>query len=64
MTDTSSGNLRREVLEEIVNRKKMGDKKFHSETSLQHYEDEDQPDYDDVEGDKDPGVSNFLFFGR
>ncbi|KAI8440151.1 hypothetical protein MSG28_001547 [Choristoneura fumiferana] len=58
MTDTSSGNLRKEVLEEIVNRKKMGDKKFHSETSLQHYGEEDQPDYDDVETDKDPGVMN------
>ncbi|XP_063616079.1 proton channel OtopLc-like [Cydia splendana] len=58
MTDTGTGNIRKDILDEIVNRKRMGDKKFHSETSLQHYEEpEDEPDYD-VEADGDPGVVN------
>lgn len=42
---------RKEMLDEIINRKKMGDKKFHSETSLQHYNEDEDSDFS-----KDPGV--------
>ncbi|XP_041972894.1 proton channel OtopLc-like [Aricia agestis] len=51
---------RKEMLKEIVNRKNMGDKKFHSETSLQHFgEIVDDDDDDDVsDSGKDPGVTN------
>ncbi|XP_047989046.1 proton channel OtopLc-like [Leguminivora glycinivorella] len=60
MTETGTGNIRKDLLDEIVNRKRMGDKKFHSETSLQHYDEpDDEPDYDmEAEADRDPGVVN------
>ncbi|XP_053600249.1 proton channel OtopLc-like [Plodia interpunctella] len=52
-------NKRQEILDEIINRKKMGDKKFHSETSLQHFDDDANKSQND-EGfvRKDPGVLN------
>ncbi|XP_014356010.2 proton channel OtopLc [Papilio machaon] len=46
----------KEVMEEIVNRKKLGDKKSHSETSLQNLEDIDESVVTDA--GKDPGVVN------
>lgn len=43
---------KKELMDEIVNRKNMGDKKFHSETSLQQFGDDEAttPEVDD------PGV--------
>ncbi|XP_068627846.1 proton channel OtopLc-like [Battus philenor] len=46
----------KEVMEEILNRNKMGDKKFHSETSLQNLDDNEGAIISD--GIKDPGVLN------
>lgn len=46
---------KKEFLDEIVNRKKMGDKKFHSESSLQHFGEEDENNISD--STQDPGVS-------
>lgn len=45
-----------EEVDEVEMRKNMGDKRFHSETSLQHMGEEN--DY--VDGDKDPGVRTSL----
>lgn len=45
----------KEVMDEIVNRKKLGDKKSHSETSLQNLEDIDESVI--IDAGKDPGVS-------
>lgn len=57
MTDTNAQTPgRKEMLEEIVNRKKMGDKKFHSETSLQNYAEDDEDFNQDI--NQDPGVRN------
>lgn len=50
----------KEVLEEILNRKKLGDKKFHSETSLQNLEENEEGNNSD--SSKDPGVSTFKIF--
>ncbi|XP_013185850.2 proton channel OtopLc [Amyelois transitella] len=49
-------NKRQEILDEIINRKKLGDKKFHSETSLQHYEEDVEKN--DPETREDPGILN------
>ncbi|GBP35861.1 hypothetical protein EVAR_27782_1 [Eumeta japonica] len=43
------------MLEEMMNRKKMGDKKFHSESSLQNFEEDMEPETPKVE--KDPGLA-------
>ncbi|CAH0664181.1 unnamed protein product [Chilo suppressalis] len=37
---TDSNNDRKEMMDEIINKKKMGDKKFHSESSLQNLDEE------------------------
>lgn len=46
---------RQEVLDEIINRKKLGDKKFHSETSLQHFNEDAEEDVFPSK-ENDPGV--------
>ncbi|KAM3968294.1 proton channel OtopLc [Aphomia sociella] len=48
---------RTEVIEELKNRKRMGDKKFHSETSLQKYAEEDEG-ANDEDTQQDPGIHN------
>ncbi|KAL0883838.1 hypothetical protein ABMA27_015923 [Loxostege sticticalis] len=48
---------RQEVLDEIINRKKLGDKKFHSETSLQHFNEDAEEDVFPSK-ENDPGVLN------
>ncbi|CAH0717237.1 unnamed protein product, partial [Brenthis ino] len=53
MADPST--LKKEMLEEIVNRKNLGDKKFHSETSLQQFGEQDE---NGNENENDPGVHN------
>ncbi|XP_052751556.1 proton channel OtopLc-like [Galleria mellonella] len=45
-----------EILDEIKNRKNMGDKKFHSESSLQNYVEEDE--FPGSKEEEDPGVQN------
>lgn len=55
MTDPS---VSRTFLDEIVNRKKMGDKKFHSETSLQQFGENEESKSPD--SDRDPGASIVL----
>lgn len=52
MTDTSTA--RKEVLDEIINRGKLGNKKFHSETSLQQFGEDEAGDITSA----DPGVQN------
>ncbi|XP_045492302.1 proton channel OtopLc-like [Colias croceus] len=52
MTDITS---RKELMDEIVSRKNMGDKKFHSETSLQNFDNEEAVPPEVAE---DPGVHN------
>ncbi|XP_028177354.1 proton channel OtopLc-like isoform X1 [Ostrinia furnacalis] len=47
---------RKEMLDEIITRKKLGDKKFHSETSLQRYNEDEDDVFPNKE--KDPGVLN------
>ncbi|KAJ0179283.1 hypothetical protein K1T71_004995 [Dendrolimus kikuchii] len=47
---------KKEFLDEIINRKKMGDKKFHSESSLQHFAEDDENNISD--STQDPGVLN------
>lgn len=56
MTDTNAA--RNEVLNETMNRgeKGLGGKKSHSETSLQHFGEDEGIDTPDVSGE-DPGVS-------
>ncbi|XP_072941899.1 proton channel OtopLc-like [Epargyreus clarus] len=44
---------KKELLDEIVNRKKLGDKKFHSESSLQHFGEDDEAS----DSNKDPEVN-------
>ncbi|XP_038213292.1 proton channel OtopLc-like [Zerene cesonia] len=46
---------RKELMDEIVSRKNLGDKKFHSETSLQNFENDDAVSPEVAE---DPGVHN------
>ncbi|CAB3256575.1 unnamed protein product [Arctia plantaginis] len=52
MTDTAAA--KNEVLDEIMNRGKLGDKKFHSETSLQKYGEDEPADVVPT----DPAVQN------
>ncbi|CAH2268167.1 jg8174 [Pararge aegeria aegeria] len=47
---------KKETMEEIVNRKNLGEKKYHSETSLQKFGDENEEQDQDIA--KDPGVLN------
>ncbi|XP_026747058.1 proton channel OtopLc-like [Trichoplusia ni] len=56
MTDTNTA--KKFVLDEIINRGKLGDKKFHSETSLQQFGEEQSPDIIETPTDDDPGVHN------
>lgn len=56
MTDQTEA--KKQVLDEIINRNSMGDKKYHSETSLQQFGDEEEGSGEDV-GSKDPGVRLF-----
>ncbi|CAH2063365.1 unnamed protein product, partial [Iphiclides podalirius] len=51
----------KEVLDEIVNRKKLGDKKSHSETSLQNLDENEEGNFSDIS--KDPGVLNMSVNG-
>ncbi|XP_046978888.1 proton channel OtopLc-like [Vanessa cardui] len=53
---SNSNAARKEMLEDIVNRNNMGDKKFHSETSLEKFGEENQGDLSD--NPNDPGVQN------
>lgn len=46
---------RRDLLQEIINKKMLGDKKFHSESSLQRFNEEE-----DSDPNKDPGVSSCI----
>lgn len=50
-------NITKKQPDEEVNRKNMGDKKFHSESSLQHFGEDEEPQSLDVV--KDPGVCTF-----
>lgn len=54
MTDPAVA--KNEVLDEIMNRGKLGDKKFHSETSLQKYVDDEPADVEPT----DPAVSTIV----
>lgn len=54
MTDTNTA--KKFVLDEIINRGKLGDKKFHSETSLQQFGEDQSPDIIETPTDDDPGV--------
>lgn len=45
-------------LDDIVNKNNMGGKKFHSETSLQHFVEDEETESPHVV--KDPGVCTFL----
>lgn len=58
MTDQTE--VRKQVFNEIENRKSMGDKKYHSETSLQQFGDE-EGSTEEI-GNKDPGVCLFTFY--
>ncbi|XP_047546078.1 proton channel OtopLc-like [Vanessa atalanta] len=53
---SNSNAARNEMLEDIVNRNNLGDKKFHSETSLEKFSEENQGDITD--NTNDPGVHN------
>ncbi|CAH0669009.1 unnamed protein product [Spodoptera exigua] len=55
MTDTNAA--KKEVLDEIMNRGNLGDKKFHSETSLQQFGEDEGVDTPEVSVE-DPGVQN------
>lgn len=53
-----TGNAK-ENLDDVMNKNNMGDKKFHSESSLQHFvEEEEETESPDVI--KDPRVCTFL----
>ena len=54
MTDTNT--TRKEVLDQIINRGKLGDKKFHSETSLQQFGEDEGADAAETGAGDDPGV--------
>ncbi|XP_075972823.1 proton channel OtopLc-like [Anticarsia gemmatalis] len=54
MTDPAAA--KKEVLDEIINRGKLGRKKFHSETSLQQFGEDEATDVS--EAGPDPGVQN------
>nr|XP_049697006.1 proton channel OtopLc [Helicoverpa armigera] len=56
MTDINAA--KKEVLDEIVNRGKLGDKKFHSETSLQQFGEDEGADAPETPAGDDPGVQN------
>ncbi|KAG6465068.1 hypothetical protein O3G_MSEX014919 [Manduca sexta] len=57
MTDTNVQTpSKKELLDEIVNRKKLGDKKFHSESSLQQFGENEETNGSDT--NQDPGVLN------
>lgn len=56
---TNDDGRKKDRLDETVNRNNMGDKKFHSETSLQHFGEDEEPHSPDVV--KDPGVCTFCF---
>lgn len=58
---TEQNILRKEMLDEIVNRKNLGDKKFHSETSLQQFG-ENEIDIESRSDENDPGVCKFCYF--
>lgn len=51
-----NNNLRKELMDEIVGRKRMGDKKFHSESSLHQAFGEEDPTRSSSD-EPDPGVS-------
>ncbi|CAH0759136.1 unnamed protein product [Diatraea saccharalis] len=51
MTNPNLDN--KEMMDEIINSKKLGDKRFHSETSLQHMEIDAMPELPNI----DPGVT-------
>ena len=55
-------STKKEDLDEIVNREKMGDKKFHSETSLQKFGEEEGMEASETGNGDDPGVSTANFF--
>lgn len=57
MTDTAAA--RREVLNEIENRARLGGKKSHSESSLQQFGEDEAVDISPT--DPDPGVSTDSF---
>ena len=59
---TEQNTSRKEMLEEIVNRKNLGDKKFHSETSLQKFgeDGENEIENESRSDENDPGVCIFL----
>lgn len=54
MTDTNVS--KKEILDEIVNRGKLGNKKFHSETSLQQFGEDEGVNPSELGTDEDPGV--------
>ncbi|KAJ8726943.1 hypothetical protein PYW08_015340 [Mythimna loreyi] len=56
MADTNAA--KKEVLDAIVNRGKLGDKKFHSETSLQQFGEDEGVSASDAGNGDDPGVHN------
>ncbi|XP_045459849.1 proton channel OtopLc-like [Melitaea cinxia] len=49
---------RQEMLEEVVNRKNIGDKKFHSETSLEKFGENIEEEEEVTFRTKDPGILN------
>lgn len=51
---TDPSEAKKKVLEEITN-KNLGSKRYHSETSLQQYEENEDDVFED-RGEKDPGV--------
>lgn len=55
--DNANGR-KNERLDDIVIKSNMGDKKFHSETSLQHFVEDEETQGPHVV--KDPGVCTFL----
>lgn len=58
---TDQAQARKQVFNEMENRKSMGHKRYHSETSLQELEDEEDSSVTHV-GTKDPGVCFFTFY--
>lgn len=63
MTDTNAA--KKEVLDEIANRGKLGDMKFHSETSLQKFGEDEGAAASEAGKGEDPGVSpnkSYSFF--
>lgn len=53
---TDNNVARKQVLDEILNRGKLGVKKFHSETSLQQFGEDEEANVSVTGTEDDPGV--------